>query len=110
MRIALVAGVAALSVSLAAAPVTAQGGEFMWCQASADNGAESTTYYSAFFAAGAWQAEAKAKAFKSYVEDEEISASTVTATCAAPAEYRAAVAARNAAMKAAPGQVTDWES
>lgn len=108
MRMALVAGFAALFVSFGATPVAAQGGEFMWCQATADNGSESTTYYSAFFAAGAWQAEAKAKAFKSFVEDEEISASTVTATCMAPADYDKAVATRNAAMKAAPGEVTSW--
>ena len=80
----------------------------MWCVAWSDNGAEKTYYYSAFFSAGAWEAERKALAFKSEVADEEISASTVTATCMAPAEYDKAVATRNAAMKAAPGTVLSW--
>lgn len=110
MRIIFSAGVAVLAASmLVAAPSQAQGGSFMWCQATADNGADATTYYSAFFSAAAYQAEAKAKAFKSEVEDEEISAASVTAKCTLGADYDAAVASRNAAMKAAPGKVLDWE-
>jgi hypothetical protein len=66
-------------------------------------------FYSAFFPAGAWEAERKALAFKSEVEDQEISAAAVTATCLRPADYDAAVATRNAAMKAAPGTVVSWE-
>lgn len=107
MRLSLAALALALS-SLAAAPSQAQGGEFMWCVAWSDNGAEKEYYYSAFFAAGAWEAERKALAFKSVVADEEISASTVSATCMAPAEYDKAVATRNAAMKAAPGTMLSW--
>lgn len=110
MRVAISAGVLALAITaFAVAPVQAQGGSFMWCQATADNGADSTTYYSAFFAAQAYQADAKAKAFKSEVEDEEISASSVTAKCTLSADYDAAVASRNAAMIAAPGKVIEWE-
>jgi hypothetical protein len=107
MRLSIAALALALS-PFAAAPSQAQGGEFMWCVAWSDNGAEKTYYYSAFFSAGAWEAERKALAFKSEVADEEISASTVTATCMAPAEYDKAVATRNAAMKAAPGTVLSW--
>jgi len=110
MRIVLSAGVAIVAAAtLTAAPSQAQSGSFMWCQATADNGAESTTYYSAFFSAAAYQAETKAKAFKSEIEDEEISAATVTANCTVSADYDAAVASRNAAMKAAPGKVVGWE-
>lgn len=108
MRLSLAALALALT-SFAAAPSQAQGGEFMWCVAWSDNGAEKTYYYSAFFSAGAWEAERKAVAFKAEVEDAEISASTVSATCMAPAEYEKAVATRNAAMKAAPGNVLSWE-
>jgi hypothetical protein len=109
MRLSLAAGTLALAMaSFAAVPAQAQGGAFMWCAAWADNGADKTYYYSAFFSAGAWEAERKALAFKSEVEDAEISAASVNATCMAPAEYDVAVAARNAAMKAAPGTVLSW--
>jgi hypothetical protein len=107
MRLSLAALALALC-SFAAAPSQAQSGEFMWCMAWTDNGADKAYYYSAFFPAGAWETERKALAFKSEVADEEISASTVSATCMAPAEYDKAVAMRNAAMKAAPGTVTSW--
>jgi hypothetical protein len=110
MRLSLAAGAVVLAVSsITAIPAQAQGGAFMWCQATADNGADTTVYYSAFFSAGAWEADRKALAFKSEVEDAEVSASSVTAKCMAPADYDAAVAARNAAMKAAPGTVLSWE-
>lgn len=111
MRIVLSAGAAMIVGSmLAAAPGQAQqGGEYMWCAAWADNGAEKTYYYSGFFAAGAWEADRKAQAFKSEVEDAEISAASVKAACMAPAPYDTAVAARNAAMKSAPGTVLSWE-
>lgn len=107
MRIRLPA--AFLAALLTAAPAQAQGGEFMWCAATADNGADKTYYYSAFFPAGTWEAERKANAFKSEVEDQEISAAAVTATCMPPAEYDMAVATRNAAMKSAPGTILGWE-
>lgn len=109
MRVPLSVGAAMVAAALAATPVQAQGGAFMWCQATADNGAETTTYYSAFFSAGAWEADRKALGFKSEVADEEISAAKVTAKCMAPADYDTVVAARNAAMKAAPGKVLSWE-
>ena len=108
MRI-LLSAAALIASAFAAAPAQAQSGEFMWCVATADNGAEKSYYYSAFFPAGAWEAERKAFAFKSEVEDQGISAATVTATCMPPADYDAAVATRNAAMKAAPGTVLSWE-
>ncbi len=108
MRLLICAGAAVLVAMVSVAPSQAQGGAFMWCQATADNGAEKTVYYSAFFSAGAWEADRKALAFKSEVEDEEISAATVTAKCMAPADYDTVVAARNAAMKAAPGTVLNW--
>lgn len=110
MRLAISTGALAFAMAaFAVAPSEAQGGSFMWCQATVDNGADTTTYYSAFFAAQAYQADAKAKAFKAEVEDEEISAATVTAKCTLGADYDAAVSGRNAAMKAAPGKVTGWE-
>lgn len=109
MRVVLSVGMPMLAAAFFAAPVRAQDGAFMWCQATADNGAETTTYYSAFFPAGAHQAEAKARAFKSEVEDEEISAASVVAKCMTPADYESSVAARNAAMKAVPGKVLSWE-
>ncbi len=110
MRIVFSAAVVIIAASmLSVAPSQAQGGSFMWCQATADNGADTTTYYSAFFSAAAYQAETKAKAFKSEVEDEDISAASVTAKCTLGADYDAAVASRNAAMKAAPGKVLRWE-
>ncbi len=108
MRLFLSAGLAVIAAAAAVAPSQAQGGTFMWCAAWADNGAEKTYFYSAFFAAGAWEADRKALAFKSEVEDEEISAAKVTATCMAPVEYDQAVATRNAAMKGAPGTVLSW--
>lgn len=110
MRVAISTGAVALAISLCtAAPTQAQGGEFMWCAAWADNGADKEYFYSGFFAAGAWEAERKALAFKSEVADEEISAATVKATCMAPAAYDQAVATRNAAMKSAPGKILSWE-
>lgn len=110
MRIAFAAGAVVLAAStIAAMPVQAQAGSFMWCQATSSNGSESSVYYSAFFSAGAHEAERKANAFKAEIEDEEISAASVTAKCMAPVSYDDAVAARNAAMKAAPGKVLDWE-
>lgn len=109
MRLILSAGVAAIAAMFAIAPSEAQSGQFMWCAAWADNGAEKTYYYSGFFPAGAWEADRKAAAFKSEVEGAEISASNVTATCMAPAPYDTAIAARNAAMKGAPGTVLGWE-
>jgi hypothetical protein len=109
MRLALAAAIA-LAASFGAAPAHAQGGNsFMWCLAWADNGADKTYYYSGFFSAAAWEAEGKARAFKAEVEDAEISAATVSATCMAPAEYDKAIATRNAAMKAGPGTVLSWE-
>jgi hypothetical protein len=109
MRTVLIAGLLAATTALAATPSQAQGGAFMWCQARADNGAQTSVYYSAFFSAGAHQAEVKARAFKSEVQDEEVSASTVTAKCMTPGSYDEVVAARNAAMKAEPGKVLSWE-
>lgn len=81
----------------------------MWCQATAVNGAETTAYYSAFFSAAAHQTEVKARAFKSEVQGSVAAAATVTAKCMTPASYDEVVAARNAAMKAAPGKVLSWE-
>lgn len=108
MRIVL-SGLTAIAASvLAIAPAQAQGGGFMWCQATAENGAEKTAYYSAFFAAGAHEAEVKARAFKVEV-GKQASGATVTAKCMAPGSYEEVVAARNAAMKAAPGKVVSWE-
>ncbi len=108
MRTLILTALAAVAV-VAAPPGQAQGGEFMWCQAMAVNGGETTTYYSAFFAAPAWQADTKAKAFKAKVADEAGATAAITATCKTPAGHDAAVAARNAAMKAAPGKVLNWE-
>lgn len=111
MRVAIFTGAIALATVMSAiAPSQAQqGGTFMWCAAWSDNGVEKAYYYSGFFAAGAWEADRKALEFKSEVADEEISASTVKATCMAPAAYDVAVAARNAAMKSAPGTILSWE-
>ena len=111
MRIVISVAMAALATStMAPAPAEAQpGGTYMWCMAWADNGAEKTYYYSGFFAAGAWEKDRKALAFKSEAEDAEMSAAKVTATCFDPVEYDKAVAMRNAAMKAGPGTVLDWE-
>jgi hypothetical protein len=108
MRI-LLSAAAILAATLAATPAQAQDGEFMWCVATADNGAEKSYIYPAFFPAGAWEAERKALAFKMEIEDQQVSAAAVTATCLPPADYDTAVATRNAAMKAAPGTVLSWE-
>jgi hypothetical protein len=117
MRMGLALGAAVLAAAVSAAPAQAQGGEFMWCMAWTDSetGADkSYYYYSAFFAAGAWEADRKAFAFKNFaaksaVGDTEISPPTLKATCMAPASYDTAVATRNAAMKAGPGKVLSWE-
>jgi hypothetical protein len=109
MRVMLSAGLAMIAAAVSVAPAQAQGGTFMWCAAWSDNGVEKSYYYSGFFAAGAWEADRKAAAFKAEVADEEISAATVTATCMAPVAYDQAVAARNAAMKGAPGEILSWE-
>ncbi len=64
MRNALAAGAILLSTSaILATPVHAQGGAFMWCQASAVKDGQTSHFYSAFFAAEAWQATRKALAF-----------------------------------------------
>jgi hypothetical protein len=109
MRIILSSLAVLAASALTFAPAQAQAGAFMWCQAKADNGAGATVYYSAFFSAGAHEAEVKARAFKSKVEGDEVSAAAVTAKCMPPASYEAAVAARNAAMKQEPGKVLSWE-
>jgi hypothetical protein len=110
MRINLSAAMAALAASVfAVAPSFAQDGPTMWCQATADNGADASVYYSAFFSAGAHEAEVKARRFKVAAADEEISASAVTAKCTSAPNYEQAVATRNAAMKTAPGKVLSWE-
>jgi len=108
MRLFLAASAILLATStFAAAPARAQqGGTYMWCTAWTEAPAERAYYYSAFFAAGAWEAERKAFAFK--VEIEKTSASKVKTTCMPPAEYDMAVATRNAAMKGAPGKVLSW--
>ncbi|MDP3492152.1 MAG: hypothetical protein Q8R82_03495 [Hyphomonadaceae bacterium] len=108
MRLIISAAAMLLATStFTAAPAQArQGGTFMWCTAWTEGAAEKAYYYSAFFAAGAWEADRKAFAFK--VEIEKTSASKVKATCMAPAEYDMAVATRNAAMKGAPGTVLSW--
>lgn len=108
MRIAFAAGAILLATSaFAAVPAQAQqGGTYMWCTAWTEAPAEKAYFYSAFFAAGAWEAERKAFAFK--VEVEKTSTAKVKSTCMAPAEYDMAVATRNAAMKGAPGKVLSW--
>jgi len=113
MRIFLATGAAAAAIAAAFAlsPAQAQGGgQYMWCQATATDGTETSTYYySGFFSAGAWEASRKALAFESEVEDQQISAAVVKASCMDPADYDMAIATRNAAMKAAPGTVLGWE-
>lgn len=108
MRVIIAAGTILLATStFSAVPAQAQqGGTYMWCTAWTEGDAEKAYYYSAFFAAGAWEADRKAFAFK--VEVEKASASKVKATCMPPAEYDMAVATRNAAMKGAPGKVLSW--
>lgn len=107
MRLTVAAVVLVATSTLGAVPAQAQqGGTYMWCTAWTEAPAEKAYFYSAFFAAGAWEAERKAFAFK--VEVEKTSASKVKATCMAPAEYDMAVATRNAAMKGAPGKVLSW--
>ncbi|HPI50479.1 MAG TPA: hypothetical protein PLH23_19565 [Hyphomonadaceae bacterium] len=108
MRLFIAASAILLAASaFAAAPARAQqGGMYMWCTAWTEAPAEKAYFYSAFFAAGAWEAERKAFAFK--VEIEKTSASKVKTTCMPPAEYDMAVATRNAAMKGAPGKVLSW--
>ena len=108
MRLMIAAGAVLLATStLAAAPSHAQqGGAYMWCTAWTEGEADKAYYYSAFFAAGAWEADRKAFAFK--VEIEKTSPTKVKTTCMPPAEYDMAVATRNAAMKGAPGKVLSW--
>ena len=100
-------GVAMLVVAFAATPVQAQDGAFMWSQATVGGARDKITYYSGFYSAGPDQAEAKAKAraFKSELEDMELSALAVSAKCMALADYDTAVASRDTAMRAAPGEV-----
>ena len=105
VRSFLSVGVAMLVVAFAATPVQAQDGAFMWCQATVGGARDKITYYSGFYSAGPDQAEAKARAFKSEVEDMELSALAVSAKCMALADYDTAVASRDAAMRVAPGEV-----
>lgn len=109
MRIALVASVFALATSVfGATPVQAQpGGMYMWCVAWTEGEGAKSYFYSGFFAAGAWEADRKAFAFKVHVE--KTSPIKVKTTCMAPAEYDLAVGTRNAAMKAGPGTILNWE-
>lgn len=110
MRFILAAAAMAIAISsFGSAPAAAQGGEFMWCTAWTDNGSEKAYFYSGFFAAGAWEAERKAVAFKSKVAGEGVSVAALKATCMPPSDYTTAVATRNAAMKGAPGKVLSWE-
>ena len=107
MRLITAAAVLFATSTFAAAPAQAQqGGTYMWCTAWTEGEAEKAYFYSAFFAAGAWEADRKAFAFK--VEIEKTSVSKVKSTCMPPAEYDLAVATRNAAMKGAPGKVLSW--
>lgn len=92
-----------------AMPAHAQGGAFMWCQATAEKDGKTSHFYSAFFSAAAWQAERKALGFATELKKSEAAGAEVVAKCMEPADYDAVVAARNAAMKAAPGKVLSWE-
>lgn len=93
----------------AAMPAQAQGGAFMWCHAAAVKDGKTSNFYSAFFSAAAWQAERKALGFVAELKKSEAAGAEVTAKCMDPTDYDAVVAARNAAMKAAPGKVVSWE-
>ena len=75
MRMIIAAGAILVALSsFAAVPAQAQqGSTYMWCTAWTEGAAAKAFYYSAFFAAGAWEAERKALAFK--VEVEKVSAS-----------------------------------
>ena len=109
MRLMIAAGAVLLATSaISGAPAQArQGGTFMWCTAWTEAATDKAYFYSGFFAAEAWQAERKAFAFK--VDVEKAHAVKVKSTCMPPADYNAAVATRNAAMKSAPGKVLTWE-
>jgi hypothetical protein len=109
MRLMLAASMLSLAMSaFTAAPAEArQGGTFMWCTAWTEGEGEKAYFYSAFFPAGAWEADRKAIAFRNHVE--KANPVKVKSTCMPPAEYDAAVASRNAAMKGAPGKVLSWE-
>ncbi|MFZ4684586.1 MAG: hypothetical protein ACOYMK_03125 [Hyphomonadaceae bacterium] len=105
MRVFLSVSAAMLVAAFAETPVQAQDGAFMWCQATVGAGRDKVTYYSGFYSAAADQADAKARAFKSEVEAMELSALAVSAKCMALADYDTAVASRDAAMRAAPGEL-----
>lgn len=109
MRLTIAAATMLIATSaMIAAPAQArQGGTFMWCTAWTEGETGKAYFYSAFFPAGAWEADRKALAFKNHVE--KANAIKVKATCMPPADYDAAVASRNAAMKGAPGKVLTWE-
>lgn len=107
MRIALAAIVLATS-AFTAMPAQAQpGGMYMWCMAWTEGEGAKSYFYSGFFAAGAWEADRKALAFKNHVEKSN--PAKVKTTCMKPAEYDLAVGTRNAAMKAGPGTILSWE-
>lgn len=107
MRLTIAAILLAASLFAAMPAQARQGGTFMWCTAWTEVETGKTFFYSAFFPAGAWEADRKALAFKNHVE--KANAIKVKATCMAPAAYEAAVATRNAAMKGAPGKILAWE-
>lgn len=86
----------------------AQGRGAMWCSAIAGNGSESTYYYSRVFSASPADARSLAVSFKSAVEDAEISASSVTATCHAAPDADTAEQALSAAMERHAGETLDW--
>jgi hypothetical protein len=114
MRTAILVGLAAFAAATVAAspPAEAQaGGAYMWCLGWKDNGVKQSYYYSGFFSAAAWEKDRKALMFKSVVEDQddEISAAKVGAMCFDPADYNAAIAARNGTMKTTPGKILSWE-
>lgn len=110
MRLTIAAGTLLLAISaITVAPAQArQGGTFMWCTAWTEAATDKAYFYSGFFAAEAWQAERKAFAFKVDVEKAHAGIK-VKSTCMPPADHNAAVATRNAAMKAAPGKILNWE-
>lgn len=106
--IAAASAILLATTAFAAAPAQArQGGAFMWCTAWTEAPTDKAYFYSGFFAAEAWQADRKAFAFK--VDVEKAHAVKVKSTCMPPADYNAAVATRNAAMKSAPGKILTWE-
>lgn len=98
------AALATLSMTSASLAAESQ----VWCKAEASDGASTTVYYSSVFTADSADNAQNAEGFRAEVEAELGSAAAIETRCYAFPSEAAANAARDRAMREAPGETLSW--